>query len=139
MAAAPHAKRFRIGRRTIIGAAAVLLGLFLFSYLYAGGFVLHYLLGGKGWPELSVTDFRLSHAMRRAWEPSPPAVHPAPMTWTQLAPGFESAELPVLTDKEEIDRYYLTRIDPALYDFSVHGGDKRPNHLGDWERDLPDA
>ncbi|HEV7692137.1 MAG TPA: phosphodiester glycosidase family protein [Hyphomonadaceae bacterium] len=132
-------KRFRIGRRTIIGAAASLVGLFLFSYLYAGGFVLHYMLGGKGWPELSVTDFRLSHAMRRAWEATPPQVRPGAMTWTELAPGFESAELPVLTDKEEIDRFYLARIDPALYDFSVHVDDKNPNKIGDWERDLPNA
>jgi hypothetical protein len=132
-------KRFRIGRRTIIGVAAVLVGLFLFSYLYAGGFVLHVLMGGKGWPEVSVTDFRLSHAMRRAWEASPPAVHPGAMTWETLAPGFETAELPVLTDKEEIDRFYLARIDPALYDFSVHVDANQPNRIGDWERDLPNA
>src|SRR5262245_14115884 len=109
MAAASQTKRFRIGRRTVIATAALFLGLFLFSYLYAGGIVLHYMLGGRGWPEVSTTDFRLSHAMRRAWEASPPAVRPGNMTWTELAPGFESAELPVLTDDEEIDRFYLAR------------------------------
>lgn len=47
-------------------AAGVLAALLAFSYLYAGGIILHRALGGQGWPEMSTTDFRLSHAMRRA-------------------------------------------------------------------------
>lgn len=133
------AKRFRISRRTALGLAIVFIGLFAFSYLYAGGFVLHYALGGTGWPEVSTTDLRLSHAMRRAWESSPPPVKPGAMAWQNLAPGYEIAELPVLTDKEEIDRLYLVRIDPAHYDFSVHVDAQKPNTISDWEEALPDA
>lgn len=128
------ARRFRFWA---IIAAAVVATLVAFSYLYAGGAILHFALGGKGWPEVSTTDFRLSHAMRRAWENPVPAVHPGQYAWHEIAPGYEIAELPVLTDQEEIDRFYLVRIDPAHYTFETKI--KPGRTISEWERALPDA
>ena len=117
--------------------AAVLAALVGFAWYYAGGFILHRAIGGEGWPKVSVTDFRLSHAMRRAWETPPPAVRPGPLEWQTVAPGFEIAELPVLTDAEEIDRIYLARISPQNYDFQALA--KPGRSISQWEQALPDA
>lgn len=130
----------RISRRLrnwLIGASVVLAALFAFSYVYAGGAVLYYATGGQGWPKVSTTDFRLSHAMRRAWETPPPAVRPGAFAWQALSPGLEIAELPVMAGKEEIDSIYLVRLDPAHYDFQVLN--KSGRNISQWEQALPDA
>lgn len=121
---------------TVIVAGIVLTG---FLWWFAGGFILHRALGRSGWPEMSTTDFRLSHAMRAAWQTPVPAVHPGVYTWRSLAPGYDIAELPVLTAHEEIDRIYLVRIDPARYTFSVHVRPDHPYNIDGWEKALPKA
>lgn len=131
------AQRAGFIRRWMIWTAAGIGAFLAFAYLYAGGFVLHVLLGGQGWPEVSTTDFRLSHAMRRAWETPAPAVIPGAFTWETVATGYEIAEMPVLTDVEEIDRFYLVRIDPAHYRFEALTQPGRS--ISQWERALPDA
>jgi hypothetical protein len=75
--------------------------------------------------------------MRRAWEATPPDVKPGAFEWQELAPGYEIAEMPVLTDREEIDRFYLVRLDPAHYTFSVHA--RSGTSVSQWEKALPDA
>lgn len=127
----------RKARNWLIGACIALAALFVFSYIYAGGFVLHVIMGGEGWPKVSTTDFRLSHAMRRAWETPTPPVRPGRFEWQMAAPGFEVGEMPVLTDKEEIDSLYLVRIDPALYRFETLNQPGRS--IREWENALPDA
>ncbi|MEI9904064.1 MAG: hypothetical protein WDN06_08805 [Asticcacaulis sp.] len=124
------------------GIAAIAAGVLLVVVLlwwFAGGFILHRALGRPGWPEMSTTDFRLSHAMRTAWQTPVPAVHPGAFSWRTLAPGYDIAELPVLTAREEIDRIYLVRIDPVRYAFSVHTRPVHPYTVGGWEKALPDA
>ncbi len=126
-------------RHWLLGLVATILLAVAFLYVFAGGFLLHKVLGRPGWPEVSTNDFRVSHAMRAAWAATPPAVHPGAFGWRTLAPGFEVAELPVLTDREEIDRIDLVRIDPARYVFSVHTRPDHPYTIGGWEKALPEA
>ena len=64
-------------------------------------------------------------------------MRPGAFEWQTLAPGFEIAELPVLTDTEEIDSIYLARIDPQYYDFQVLAQPGRS--ISQWEKALPDA
>jgi len=59
------------------------------------------------------------------------------LTWQSLAPGLEIGELPVLVGPEEVDRLYLTRIDPALFKFQLRVDPKK--NLDDWMRDLQPA
>jgi hypothetical protein len=123
----------------LLGAIALIAGAVTFLYVFAGGFLLHKLLGRPGWPEVATNDFRVAHAMHAAWSDPVPAVHPGAVAWRTLAPGFEVAELPVLTADEEIDRVDLVRIDPARYVFSVHVRADHPYTIDGWEQALPDA
>ncbi len=123
----------------LLGVVALSAGAVAFLYVFAGGFLLHKALGRPGWPEVATTDFRVAHAMHAAWSDPVPAVHPGAMTWRTLKPGFEVAELPVLTAGEEIDRIDLVRIDPARYVFSVHVRADHPYTIDGWEQALPDA
>lgn len=126
-------------RHWLLGLVAIAAAAVAFLYVFAGGFLLHRLLHRPGWPEMATGDFRLSHAMHAAWQTPPPTVHPGSFTWKTLSPGFEVAELPVLTDHEEIDRVYLVRIDPAHYTFSVQTKPRKPYWIDGWEKALPDA
>jgi hypothetical protein len=129
----------RIIRTTSIVLAGTAVAVLAFLYVFAGGYLLQRLLHKPGWPEMAATDFRLSHAMRMAWKDQPPAVHPGAYSWKTIAPGYDIAELPVLTDREEIDRIYLVRLDPARYAFSVHTDPRHPHWISGWEKALPDA
>ncbi len=129
----------KVIRTTAIVLIGIAVAVVAFLYIFAGGFLLHRALGRPGWPEMADSDFRLSHAMRMAWKDQPPAVHAGAYSWQTIAPGYDIAELPVLTDREEIDRIYLVRLDPALYRFSVHVKSRKPNNIGQWEKALPDA
>jgi hypothetical protein len=130
-------------RKSIRNTVAIALGLaaavFAFLYIFAGGYLLQRLLHRPGWPEMASDDFRLSHAMRTAWKTPVPAVHPGAMAWKVVAPGLEVAELPVLTASEEVDRFYLVRVDPARYRFSVHTKPRKPYWIDGWEKALPKA
>lgn len=59
------------------------------------------------------------------------------VSWEQVAPGFEVAEQPVLVDGVEVERIHLTRIDPALFEFSIHVAEGKD--LAAWMRDLQPA
>jgi hypothetical protein len=126
-------------RTTLVVLIGIAVAVLAFLYIFAGGFLLHRALGRPGWPEMADNDFRLSHAMRMAWKDKPPAVHAGAYEWRTIALGYDIAELPVLTDHEEIDRIYLVRLDPARYRFSVHVKSRKPYNIGQWEQALPDA
>ncbi len=126
-------------RTWLLGLAATSVAAIAFLYVFAGGFLLHKMLGRPGWPEMATSDFRIAHAMHVAWQSPPPAVHAGAFAWRALAPGFEVAELPVLTDREAIDRIDLVRIDPARYTFSVHTQAVKPYTIDGWEKALPRA
>jgi len=126
-------------RHWLLGAVTLVIAVLAFLYVFAGGFLLHKLLGRPGWPDVSTDDFRVAHAMHAAWQPVPPAVHPGALVWRTVAPGLDIAELPVLTATEEIDRFDLVRIDPSRYTFSVHTRAQKPYTIDGWEKALPDA
>lgn len=125
-----------LARRLGIAAIAAI-ALYAFFWWFGSGYVLSVVTTGEKWPSMGVRDLRLSHAMHRALETPPPAVHAGALAWHETEPGFEIAELPVLTDREEIDRFYLARIDPARFTFSVHVSDGRYHSIRDWERRSP--
>lgn len=124
-----------------LGLAMVAIGAVIYGGLwyFAGGFVLNYLHGNKTWPEMRTTDIRLSRSMHLALQDKVPAVHAGAYTWRTLKPGFDIAELPVLSDRGEVDRIDLVRIDPKLYTFSVHNQAAVKWTIDDWEKALPKA
>ncbi|EJZ18702.1 hypothetical protein RCCGEPOP_24162 [Rhizobium sp. Pop5] len=61
------------------------------------------------------------------------------MAWQQPEAGFEVAELPVLADGREVDRIFLSRIDPARFRFVVHNAPKGDTGVDEWELALPKA
>lgn len=63
-----------------------------------------------------------------------PEVHAGEATWRELQEGLEIGEIPVLAGNEEVDRLYLTRIDPARYTFRQHVN--ADNDLDDWLAEL---
>ena len=82
--------------------------------------------GWVWWQPVGLDSKRLSPAMRLALHGTTAAV-PGAVVWMSRAPGFETAELPVLVDGKEVDRIMLARIDPQKYSFQVRtsaGGDK---------------
>jgi hypothetical protein len=69
-----------------------------------------------------------------ALQTPPPIALPGTLTWRHLAPGLEIGELPALVQGEEVDRLFLTRVDPTLYEFQLLvTADK---DLEAWMRDL---
>ena len=56
------------------------------------------------------------------------------VTWRRLDEGLEIGQVPVLVDGEEVDRVYLTRIDPRLYEFRLRVDPD--NDLDAWMREL---
>jgi exopolysaccharide biosynthesis protein len=61
-----------------------------------------------------------------------PEARAGALHWTEIAPGFEVAELPVLADGVEADRIMLAKIDPALFRFSIRNDPKGAKRLDDW-------
>jgi hypothetical protein len=100
------------------GIAAGALGLYMVTGWY--GFSVVWLRGGSVWAEARADDARFSPGMRLALSGNvPDAVAQAP-AWTKIAPGFETAEMPVLAAGREVDRVLLTRFDPARWRFETH-------------------
>lgn len=76
----------------------------------------------------------LSRPVRFALQEEVPEVRPGELTWRRLADGLEVGEIAVLAGDEEVDRLYLTRIDPARYEFRQHVN--ADNNLDDWMEEL---
>jgi hypothetical protein len=95
--------------------------------------------GGTYWINVKSDDERLSDSMQLALKSPVPAVQPGPLAWQQREPGFEVAELPVLADGREVDRIFLSRIDPARFRFVVRNAPKGDTGIDEWEHALPKA
>lgn len=79
----------------------------------------------------------LPRAVRVALNDPTPDAQAGEIEWRRLAAGFEIGELPVLHDGQEIDRLYLTRVDPRLYRFEQRVD--TDNDLNAWMRDIRPA
>lgn len=76
----------------------------------------------------------LPRSVRLALATPTPRAEPGDLTWQRLAPGLEIGEMPVLVGREEVERLFLTRIDPALYEFRLRVESNKD--LAAWMRDL---
>lgn len=76
----------------------------------------------------------LSRSVRLGLRTPPPRAEAGALVWRELAPGLEIGELPVMADGEEVDRLYLTRIDPTRYRFEIHTDAN--NDLNAWMSEL---
>lgn len=76
----------------------------------------------------------LPRSVRLALAAPEPRAEAGRLTWRTLAPGLEIGELPVLVQGEEVDRLYLTRIDPRRYEFALRVDPD--NDLDAWMREL---
>jgi hypothetical protein len=103
-------------------------------YLYAGlyGFNVVLKRGGSVWVAITPTDPRLTPSMRQALQVPPPSAQAGVLTWTLLRPGFEIAELPVISGGAEVDRILLARIDPQAFRFEIFSRPAGDFELGDW-------
>lgn len=79
----------------------------------------------------------LPASVRTALEQPEVAATPGEVAWQSLGPGFDIAEQAVTVDDVEVERLFLTRVDPALYEFSLHIAADRD--LDAWMRDLKPA
>jgi hypothetical protein len=106
-------------------------------YLRNGSYGLNAVLrrGVSIWGAVDALDSRLTQSVRYAlahdFTPEPGEIR-----WTTRAPGFETAEMPVLVEGKPADRLLLARIDPQLWRFSVHNDPSGNRHLDEWVRDL---
>ena len=128
--------------RIKLGLSAVLaLGLFAgLAALYdsRGWYGFHAALrrGGVSWVTVDAESRCISPAMRLALSDADIEAVPGPFTWHQAAPGFEAAELPVLSGGAEVDRILLARVDPERYRFVVRNAPAGDQDLQKWMREL---
>jgi hypothetical protein len=87
--------------------------------------------GGTYWIDVRTDDPRLSPSMRLALK-EPPTTLPGPLSWREIAPGFEVGALPVMADGAEVDRIDLARIDPARFRFVVRNASVGDKNLDEW-------
>lgn len=107
-------------------------------YLYAGvyGFNVIMKRGGSIWVDVTPTDPRLTSSMRQALQVPPPTAQAGALSWTWLRPGFEIAELPVISAGAEVDRILLARIDPKAYRFEIFSRPAGDFDVDDWMTSL---
>ncbi len=101
-----------------IGITAASIGLYAVTGWYGFNVILR--RGGSAWTEVRPDDPRLSPAMRLALSDAVPEPASSAPVWTEVAPGFETAEMPITTAGREVDRILLTRFDPQRWRFETH-------------------
>ena len=106
------------------------------AYERAVGTSITVAFGGMAWIPVDEHTPWLDHNVRRAMHRPALAANPGSMTWRTLAPGFEVAELPALVGREEVDRVFLARVDPARYRFVVRNDRRNRTPLSAWMRQL---
>ncbi|MBG0809009.1 phosphodiester glycosidase family protein [Methylosinus sp. H3A] len=121
---------------SVLAALSIAVGLAVI-YFRNGSYGFNAVLrrGVSIWVAVDAIDSRLTRSVRYAlahdFTPESGEIH-----WMTRAPGFETAEMPVLVEGKEADRLLLARVDPRLWRISVHNEPSGNRHLDDWMRDL---
>jgi phosphodiester glycosidase len=132
-------------RRAAVGLPAfvAILGIGTLAWLWfahgAYGFGVLLRRGGSYWVTMAPDDPRLSPAIRVALRDPPPQVTAGAFVWNEAEPGFEIAQMPVVSGDAEIDRILLARIDPRRFRFVVHNAPAGDRDIDQWRRALPEA
>jgi len=87
------------------------------------------------WLPVSTDSPRLSSSMRLALASAPAAV-PGPLEWQKIADGFEVADLAARVNGQDVDHFYLARIDPERYRFALRNQPSGDRDLDDWMKVL---
>ncbi|ANM09668.1 MULTISPECIES: phosphodiester glycosidase family protein [unclassified Rhizobium] len=132
-------RKILFGLIAILTVAIVVGAGWLWQVAGAYGFNTVLRRGGTYWATMKPDDERLSASMRLALNTVIPAVQPGPLTWQEPEAGFEVAELPVLADGREVDRIFLSRIDPARFRFVTRNAAAGDTGIDEWEKALPKA
>ena len=75
--------------------------------------------GRSYWAPISEQTLWLDRSLRAALHRPLASDRAGPLLWRRIAPGFETAELPVLVDDTEVDRIFLARVDPTRFRFDL--------------------
>lgn len=107
----------------------------LWSFQQVTGTSVFVRYGGTVWIPVNERTAWLPLSVRMALRRQPPAASPGPMTWREIAPGFEVASLPAMAEGREADRIELARIDPARWRFAVRNDPSGGRNLDRWMAD----
>ena len=110
---------------TLAGIAAALV-----FWAFNGPFIERH--DGHYWIPVTEHTAWLARPVRLALHHPAPIDTPGPMRWRTIAPGFEVADLPALVGREEVDRIFLARIDPARFRFAVRNDPGEQTNLDQW-------
>ncbi|MEM6850856.1 MAG: phosphodiester glycosidase family protein [Pseudomonadota bacterium] len=91
-------------------------------------------LGGLVWLPVDDGSPYVSKSVQAGLRADGVAV-PGAINWRSAAQGFETAELPVLLNGEEVDRLLLVRFDPELFEISVRNDLRGRKGLDRWMRE----
>ncbi len=87
--------------------------------------------GGTYWVPVATDSRWISPSMRLALRDAPAAMA-GPLQWRMIAPGFETADLPVLAEGQRVDDILLARIDPARFRFVALNDSTGRKNLDQW-------
>ncbi|PZP39035.1 MAG: hypothetical protein DI585_05480 [Pseudomonas fluorescens] len=81
---------------------------------------------------LITKNTELPHWLNLALQPNPPAPQAGAFQWQPHHTGFETTELPLLVNGEEVERLYLARINPSHFQFQVLTNTSGTTDLNSW-------
>lgn len=123
----------------LLGLALLASSIWVWQRNGAYGFNVLKRRGGTYWIKMGADDARLPPSMREALKERVPAVSSGQFYWREFEPGYEVAEMPVMSAAGEVDRILLNRIDPQRFRFVLRSAPEGDKGLDEWERALPSA
>jgi hypothetical protein len=117
-----------------IAAAAVVISQ---DGMYAVNAVLR--RGGSYWLPINPADPSLPIGVRLGLQATIPSASAGPLAWTNVQPGLDVAELPVIANGEQVDSILLTRIDPQKFRFVLRNTPSGSRDLKTWLNHLHPA
>jgi hypothetical protein len=108
----------------------------LTAYAGVAGFNPIVRFGGVFWVPANPGLPWVPESMTLAMRDPPPTAAVGRMAWSEIAPGFDVAELPVIAEGYEVDRFMLARIDSHQFKLTVRNAPSGDKRLDDWMADL---